>query len=129
MKDNQKDSFELTIKLYSSLQKYKRYFLDAINIYNNRAIGKFSCDYVPVTNKTIEKKISTRVKIEHEPIYFKKLFENIEKSELEIMNENRNHDDKITKINRTILINNIMSTLVGIEQYNYEVIKERKNEQ
>lgn len=110
------ESFKMTVSLYEDLHKYKEFFPNAIQMYFDHAIGNFACDYVVDSPKK-----SIQLKVEYKPEYYKELFELIEKEELKILNQNKGGDEQtkeVIRLNRTVLVNNIMSTLIGVEQYN-----------
>jgi hypothetical protein len=111
-----KEPFKITVSLYEDLHKYKDFFPNAIQMYFDHAIGMYACDYI-----SDKPKMSVKLKVEYKPQYYKKLFELIEKEELRILNQNKGGDEQskeVIKLNRTVLVNNIMSTLIGVKQYN-----------
>lgn len=113
--------FRITVKLYEDLIKYKDFFSNAIKMYFDHAIGKFSCDY-----NSGKRKVTTRLKIDCDAAWYEELYNLIKEKELEILNQQKGGKNKVDKINETALINNIMSTLLGVKQYNLTNEDERK---
>lgn len=106
---NVKKPFVINVNLFLELHKYKPYFADALRIYRNRALDHLTCDYE--SNNT---KKTAQLKITIDPDYWESVYEEI----VNISKSNVKGEEALNKINTTVLLNNIMSTLIGIEQYN-----------
>lgn len=103
----EQESFVINIGLYEELHKYKEFFADALNIYRNRAVNRLSCDYQSDSNRK-----TANLKIDIDPLYWEMIYKEIEeitKKQCEIENK---------RFMKTVLVNNIMSCLLGLESYN-----------
>jgi len=102
------DVLEMNTKIYPDLLKYREFFKEGITIYFNELCEEeIIKDYISNEIKT-----SSRVKITSDVKHYKEMLKLIEVE----LNLRKGVEFKI--VSQSILVNNILSVLLNIKQYN-----------
>ncbi|RLA82766.1 MAG: hypothetical protein DRG78_06265 [Epsilonproteobacteria bacterium] len=101
--------FKISVKIYPELAKYKDEFHNAITLYQKNLLHNCYINNYKLNSK----KITIRLSISWEPEYYRNILKEIEQ-ELQLLMLERNKG----ALNQSILINNILATLIEKENYN-----------